>query len=68
MADESSEEGDAGLIIKLVVTAGVLFFAPWGLVFEPGPLSEMAVISILAGLWGLPYLDDLDEEDVSDEN
>lgn len=69
-AAEAAAEEDGGLLWKLLVTGAVLFLAPWGLIFEPGPISEITAIAVLAGVWGfsVPGIsDDGDEDGGEDE-
>lgn len=60
MADESTESSDTGggegedsgsVLFKLAVTVGLVLLAIPGLVFEPGPLSEIGVGLALLKMW-----------------
>lgn len=56
MSDNGDERGVLG---KLVLSAIVVILALPGLIIEPGPLSEIAALGVLAAIWGF--------EDVADE-
>lgn len=42
---------DDGLLGKLLISAVVIVAAIPGLIIEPGPLSEIAALGILAAVW-----------------
>lgn len=48
MADE-----DHGLPVKLLLSGIVITLMIPGLIFEPGPLSEIAGLGALGAIWGL---------------
>lgn len=54
-----SDNGDS-LLTKVAITAIVVLFSPLGFFFEPTPISEIASLAILASVWGIDALDDLD--------
>lgn len=43
------------LFVKLLLTALILILGVPGLVIEPGPFSEIAVIGGLSAVWGLDW-------------
>lgn len=49
-----------GIVGKLILTVAVVVAAIPGLIVEPGPLSEVAALAVLAAIW-------LPGSDVSDE-
>lgn len=53
----------SGVVAKLLVSAVIVVFALPGLVVEPGPLSEMVAIGLLAAVW----LGDMSAEEAAQE-
>lgn len=49
MPDESNDEGS--FLGKIALSAVVIVLAIPGLIIEPGPLSEIAALGVLAAIW-----------------